>query len=91
MTESVNLALAYSSAPHFISLCNAMKGQLLFPYRSLWLIAIVRLITVTDYHFGKMEVFYGRKPRGPEEARRTPRFMAMSSGQAVNKPAQALE
>jgi CRISPR-associated protein Cas2 len=27
----------------------------------------VRLITVTDLQFGKMEVFYGKKPRAPEE------------------------
>lgn len=27
----------------------------------------VRLITVTDLQFGKMEVFYGKKPRDPEE------------------------
>lgn len=27
----------------------------------------VRLITVTDLQFGKMEVFYGKKPREPEE------------------------
>lgn len=27
----------------------------------------VRLIAVTDHQFGKMEVFYGRKPRKPEE------------------------
>ena len=27
----------------------------------------VRLITVTDLQFGKMEVFYGRKPKPPEE------------------------
>ncbi len=27
----------------------------------------VRLITVTDLQFGKMEVFYGRKPKQPEE------------------------
>lgn len=26
----------------------------------------VRLIAVTDHQFGKMEVFYGRKPRKPE-------------------------
>ena len=26
----------------------------------------VRLIAVTDYQFGKMEVFFGRKPRPPE-------------------------
>lgn len=28
----------------------------------------VRLIAVTDHQFGKMEVFYGRKPRAPEKA-----------------------
>lgn len=28
----------------------------------------VRLIAVTDYQFGKMEVFLGRKPRPPESA-----------------------
>ena len=27
----------------------------------------VRIIAVTDHQFGKMEVFYGRKPRHPEE------------------------
>ncbi|MGA7652792.1 MAG: CRISPR-associated endonuclease Cas2 [Terracidiphilus sp.] len=27
----------------------------------------VRLMTVTDHQFGKMEVFYGRKPREPED------------------------
>ena len=27
----------------------------------------VRLIAITDYQFGKMEVFYGRKPRAPEQ------------------------
>ena len=27
----------------------------------------VRLMTVTDHQFGKMEVFYGRKPREREE------------------------
>ena len=27
----------------------------------------VRLMTVTDHQFDKMEVFYGRKPREPEE------------------------
>jgi CRISPR-associated protein Cas2 len=27
----------------------------------------VRIIGVTDHQFGKMEVFYGRKPRKPEE------------------------
>lgn len=27
----------------------------------------VRLITVTDLQFGKMEVYYGKKPREPEE------------------------
>jgi CRISPR-associated protein Cas2 len=27
----------------------------------------VRIIAVTDHQFGKMEVFYGRKPREPEE------------------------
>ena len=27
----------------------------------------VRLVAVTDHQFGKMEVFYGRKPRKPEE------------------------
>lgn len=27
----------------------------------------VRLIAVTDHQFGKMEVFYGRKPRDPEQ------------------------
>ncbi len=27
----------------------------------------VRVIAVTDHQFGKMEVFYGRKPRKPEE------------------------
>lgn len=27
----------------------------------------VRLMTVTDHQFGRMEVFYGRKPREPEE------------------------
>ncbi len=27
----------------------------------------VRLIAVTDYQFGKMEVFFGRKPRPPEK------------------------
>lgn len=27
----------------------------------------VRLMTVTDLQFGKMEVFYGKKPRAPEE------------------------
>ena len=26
----------------------------------------VRLMTVTDHQFGRMEVFYGRKPRQPE-------------------------
>ncbi len=26
----------------------------------------VRLMTVTDHQFGRMEVFYGRKPRPPE-------------------------
>lgn len=28
----------------------------------------VRLMAVTDHQFGKMEVFYGKKPREPEEA-----------------------
>lgn len=28
----------------------------------------VRLMAVTDLQFGKMEVFYGKKPREPEEA-----------------------
>lgn len=28
----------------------------------------VRIIAITDHQFGKMEVFYGRKPRKPEEA-----------------------
>jgi len=28
----------------------------------------VRLIAITDHQFGKMEVFYGRKPREPEPA-----------------------
>ncbi len=27
----------------------------------------VRLIAVTDHQFGRMEVFYGRKPRAPEK------------------------
>jgi CRISPR-associated protein Cas2 len=27
----------------------------------------VRLVALTDHQFGKMEVFYGRKPREPEE------------------------
>jgi len=27
----------------------------------------VRLMTVTDHQFGKMEVFHGRKPRDPED------------------------
>ncbi len=27
----------------------------------------VRLIAVTDHQFGRMEVFYGKKPREPEE------------------------
>lgn len=27
----------------------------------------VRLIAVTDHQFGKMEVFYGKKPQEPEE------------------------
>jgi CRISPR-associated protein Cas2 len=27
----------------------------------------VRLIAITDHQFAKMEVFYGRKPREPEE------------------------
>jgi CRISPR-associated protein Cas2 len=27
----------------------------------------VRIVAVTDHQFGKMEVFYGRKPREPEE------------------------
>ena len=27
----------------------------------------VRLIAVTDHQFGKMEVFYGKKPRVPED------------------------
>jgi CRISPR-associated protein Cas2 len=27
----------------------------------------VRLLTITDHQFGKMEVFFGRKPREPEE------------------------
>lgn len=27
----------------------------------------VRIMAVTDHQFGKMEVFYGRKPREPEE------------------------
>lgn len=27
----------------------------------------VRLMAVTDHQFGKMEVFYGKKPREPEE------------------------
>ena len=27
----------------------------------------VRLMTVTDHQFGRMEVYYGRKPREPEE------------------------
>jgi CRISPR-associated protein Cas2 len=27
----------------------------------------VRLITVTDLQFGKMEVYFGKKPRDPEE------------------------
>ena len=27
----------------------------------------VRIVSLTDYQFGKMEVFYGRKPRKPEE------------------------
>ncbi len=27
----------------------------------------VRLIGVTDHQFGRMEVFYGKKPREPEE------------------------
>lgn len=27
----------------------------------------VRIIAVTDHQFAKMEVFYGRKPRAPEE------------------------
>lgn len=27
----------------------------------------VRLMAVTDHQFGKMEVFYGRRPRKPEE------------------------
>ena len=26
----------------------------------------VRLMTVTDHQFGRMEVFFGRKPRAPE-------------------------
>lgn len=26
----------------------------------------VRLMTITDHQFGKMEVFYGKKPRAPE-------------------------
>lgn len=26
----------------------------------------VRLVALTDHQFGKMEVFYGRKPRSPE-------------------------
>lgn len=28
----------------------------------------VRLLAITDHQFGRMEVFYGRKPREPEEA-----------------------
>jgi CRISPR-associated protein Cas2 len=28
----------------------------------------VRLMTVTDHQFGKMEVFYGRKPREPRRS-----------------------
>ena len=27
----------------------------------------VRIMAVTDHQFGKMEVFYGRRPRKPEE------------------------
>lgn len=27
----------------------------------------VRLITLTDHQFGRMEVFYGKKPKEPEE------------------------
>ena len=27
----------------------------------------VRIVALTDHQFGKMEVFYGRKPRKPEE------------------------
>ena len=27
----------------------------------------VRLLAITDHQFAKMEVFYGRKPRDPEE------------------------
>ena len=27
----------------------------------------VRIIALTDHQFGKMEVFYGRRPRKPEE------------------------
>ena len=30
----------------------------------------VRLIAVTDHQFGKMEVFYGRKPRKPSRSAR---------------------
>lgn len=28
----------------------------------------VRLVALTDHQFGKMEVFFGRKPREPEKA-----------------------
>jgi CRISPR-associated protein Cas2 len=27
----------------------------------------VRIIAITDHQFGKMEVFYGKKPREPEQ------------------------
>jgi CRISPR-associated protein Cas2 len=27
----------------------------------------VRLLSVTDHQFGKMEIYYGKKPQEPEE------------------------
>lgn len=61
------MMLQYSVYARYLPSDEAAEAHRATVRRAVPPLGQVRLIAVTDHQFGKMEVFYGRKPRSPEE------------------------
>jgi CRISPR-associated protein Cas2 len=61
------MMLQYSVYARYIASEEAAEAHRRVVRQAVPPLGQVRLIAVTDHQFGKMEVFYGRKPREPEQ------------------------
>lgn len=61
------MMLQFSVYARYIRSEEAAEAHRKFVRQAVPPLGEVRLIAVTDHQFGKMEVYYGRKPRSPEK------------------------